>query len=212
MFTGIVEGLGAVHQIDRGDGEIRLVLSPPSELLDECSIGDSIAINGCCLTVIHITDNTWAFKAGDETLAKTNLGDLHVGDSVNLERAMRADGRLGGHIVQGHVDGTGLVDDIHEHGDWTDMWFRVPHSVSRQLVPKGSITVDGVSLTLVNVEPERFSVSLIPHTLEVTTLGQRKVGGRVNIETDILGKYILKYLDGLNLQLSGSLGGNGIQQ
>ncbi|MDA1017805.1 MAG: riboflavin synthase [Planctomycetota bacterium] len=201
MFTGIVEGQGTVKHIDRGEGEIQLVLSPPSDLLNDCAIGDSIAVNGCCLTVIAITENGWTFQAGDETLAKTNLGELQVGGPANFERSMRADGRLGGHIVQGHVDGTGIVDDIQEHGDWTDMWFQVPNSVARQMVPKGSVTVDGVSLTLVNVEAERFSVALIPHTLEVTTLGRRVIGERVNVETDILGKYILKYLDNLDLQV-----------
>lgn len=157
-------------------------------------IGDSVAINGCCLTIVRIDDEGWTFQAGEETLSKTSLGKLSVGDHVNLERSLPANGRLGGHFVQGHVDGTGTIDDIQQDGEWTTMWFRVPESLTQQMVGKGSVAVDGISLTLVNVEPERFSVALIPHTLEVTTLGQRQVGDMVNIETDILGKYVLKMI------------------
>ena len=135
-----------------------------------------------------------AFQAGAETLSKTNLGELITGRQVNVERALALGARLGGHYVQGHVDGTGSVDRIDQDGEWTTMWFRVPAPLTRQMVKKGSITVDGVSLTLVEVEADRFSVALIPHTLAVTTLGQRKAGDRVNIETDILGKYVEKLI------------------
>ena len=157
-------------------------------------IGDSVAISGCCLTIVRIDEQGWTFQAGEETLSKTSLGQLEVGDEVNLERSMPVNGRLGGHFVQGHIDGTGIVDDIQQDGEWTTMWFRVPKSLTQQMVGKGSVAVDGISLTLVEVEPERFSVALIPHTLEVTTLGQKRVGDPVNIETDILGKYVLKML------------------
>lgn len=201
MFTGIVEGCGRISALDRGEDDVRLVIAPPEELRAGCSIGDSVCINGCCLTVVEISDDAWAFQAGDETLSKTNLGELVVDSAVNLERSLAADGRLGGHIVQGHVDGTGTVDDIVEHGEWTDMWFRASAELVQQMVPKGSVAIDGVSLTLVNVEGERFSVALIPHTLQVTTLGRRAVGERVNLETDILGKYIHKYLANLNLSV-----------
>lgn len=200
MFTGIIEACGQIVAIERGADDVRLIITPPEEMRMGCSIGDSICINGCCLTVVEITDDSWAFQAGDETLAKTNLGELVVDSAVNLERSLAANGRLGGHIVQGHVDGTGTVDDIVEHGDWTDMWFQASTDLVQQMVPKGSVTIDGVSLTLVNVEAERFSVALIPHTLQVTTLGRRAVGARVNLETDILGKYIHKYLANLNLR------------
>lgn len=137
---------------------------------------------------------SWTFQAGEETLSKTNLGQLQLGDAVNLERSLPANGRLGGHFVLGHVDGVGTVDSIDQSGDWVTMWFRVPASLGELMVSKGSVAVDGVSLTLVNVEPNRFSVALIPHTLAVTTLGQRQVGDAVNLETDVLGKYVKKFV------------------
>lgn len=194
MFTGIVEAQGVVREIVSDGPGVRLAIDVPEPLLtDGCDIGDSIAINGCCLTVVA-NDATWDFQAGEETLSKTNLGDLRAGSPVNLERALPANGRLGGHIVQGHVDGVGHVDEIVRNGEWTDMWFRLPADLAAPMIPKGSVTVDGVSLTLVNVESERFSVALIPHTLEVTTLGTRATGDRVNIETDVLGKYVWKFL------------------
>lgn len=161
---------------------------------DDVAIGDSVAIHGCCLTVVGIDDGTWRFQAGRETLSLTNLGHLQPGDVVNLERSLRPTDRLGGHFVQGHVDGVGIVAAIERSGEWTDMWFHVPTALTRQMVRKGSVAVDGVSLTLVNVEAERFSVALIPHTLAVTTLGRRNVGDVVNIETDIIGKYVEKGL------------------
>lgn len=157
-------------------------------------MGDSIAINGCCLTVVDLSDGQWGFQAGTETLSKTNLGRLRAGDPVNLERSLPVDGRIGGHFVQGHVDGVGHVERIEKEGEWVKMWFQVPEFLARLMVPKGSVAVDGVSLTVVDAEPERFSIALIPHTLEVTTLGVRNVGDTVNIETDILGKYVQKLL------------------
>lgn len=194
MFTGLVEARGLVREIVPEGPGVRLAIDVPEPLHgDGCEIGESIAINGCCLTVIA-NDDAWSFQAGEETLAKTNLGDLRPGSPVNLERALPANGRLGGHIVQGHVDGVGRVDTIETSGEWTDMWFRVPAELAGPMVPKGSVTVDGVSLTLVNVEPDRFSVALIPHTLEVTTLGVRAVGDAVNVETDVLGKYVWKFM------------------
>lgn len=200
MFTGLVEGRGRITSISSGGPSIDLSILPPSELANApdgqpvTGIGDSVAINGCCLTIVRIDDDGWTFQAGEETLLKTSLGRLGVGDEVNLERSMPVNGRLGGHFVQGHVDGTGVIDDIQQDGEWTTMWFRVPESLTKQMVGKGSVAVDGISLTLVDVESQRFSVALIPHTLEVTTLGQKTVGAPVNIETDILGKYVLKML------------------
>jgi riboflavin synthase len=160
----------------------------------DVAIGDSIAINGCCLTVVFFDETRWEFQAGEETLSKTSLGQLQVGSPVNLERSLPANGRLGGHFVQGHVDGTATVDSAEVDGEWVTIWFRVPRELASQLVPKGSVAVDGVSLTVVDVEEDRFSVALIPHTLDVTTLGIRKAGDRVNIETDILGKYVQKFM------------------
>jgi len=199
MFTGLVEGLGIVQALVTEEAGLRLVIAPPAVMLaggdtDRCQLGDSVAINGCCLTVIEIKHDCWAFQVGAETLSKTNLGRLRSGDTVNLERSLPVNGRLGGHFVQGHVDGVGQVDAIHREGDWVTMWFRVPGSLAELMVAKGSVAVDGISLTLVNVERDRFSVALIPHTLSMTTLGRRQVGDPVNIETDILGKYVQKLL------------------
>ena len=196
MFTGLVEGLGVVTAIEEDGPGVELAISPSTDLkeIESTHIGDSIAINGCCLTVIRNDGESWWFQAGSETLSRTNLGKFEVGTKVNLERSLRANDRLGGHFVQGHVDGVGTVDEIIKEGDWIHIWFKVEHLLTRQMVPKGSVTVDGVSLTLVEVEDDRFSVALIPHTLEVTTLGLREVGQRVNIETDIIGKYMEKML------------------
>lgn len=195
MFTGLVEGRGMVEALVAEGAGVRLVVAAPREMTaSAATLGESVAINGCCLTIVAIDGNRWSFQAGPETLAKTNLGRLTVGEAVNLERALPADGRLGGHFVQGHVDGVGTVDAIQNDGEWVIMWFRLAEPLTRQMVSKGSIAVDGISLTLVEVERERFSVALIPHTLQVTTLGQRKVGDTVNIETDILGKYVQKML------------------
>jgi len=208
MFTGLVAGRGvvndvrpdaagldspALHPIDK---PIRLTIRVPADFGSDGKLGESVCINGCCLTAVAFEGQgaQWAFQAGSETLAKTNLGALQTGDVVNLERALPADGRLGGHFVQGHVDGVGHVDRSERDGEWVTMWFRAPEPLVAQLVPKGSVAVDGVSLTVVNVERGRFSVALVPHTLEVTTLGVRKPGDSVNLETDIIGKYIQKYL------------------
>jgi riboflavin synthase len=194
MFTGLVEGQGAIREFIVEGAGTRLVIAPPAAMRHGTEIGDSVAVNGCCLTVIANDQGGWAFQAGPETLARTNLGDLRVGHSVNLERALPANARLGGHFVQGHIDACGTVLEIEQNGEWVTMWFQVPTDLTRQMVSKGSVTVDGVSLTLVDVLDDRFSVALIPHTLEVTSLGRRRVGDRVNIETDILAKYVEKLL------------------
>lgn len=199
MFTGLVEGRGRVAGLTPQPPGVLLVVDPPANWSktserDVPRIGDSIAINGCCLTVVADDGGALAFQAGTETLSRTNLGRLQPGDAVDLERSLPADGRLGGHFVQGHVDAVGQVDAIERDGEWITMWFRVPARLTGQMVSKGSITVDGVSLTLVDVEPDRFSVAAIPHTLEMTTLGLRNPGDDVNIETDIIGKYLEKML------------------
>lgn len=198
MFTGLVEGQGTVKLLKQEQAGLRLTIAPQSGCFSpaDVAIGDSISNSGCCLTVVEISEDSFDFEAGEETLGKTNLGDLTEGSTVNLERSLAVGDRLGGHFVQGHVDGIAIVDAIDRSGEWIDMWFRVPAAMTTLMVPKGSIAVDGISLTLVNVEDERFSVALIPHTLEVTTLGQRKAGDRVNIELDILGKYVAKLLRG----------------
>lgn len=198
MFTGLVGGTGTVAELERSESAMELTIAAGEHFLndpandDPITLGESIAINGCCLTVINVGDEGWTFQAGAETLSRTNLGRLDVGHTVNLERALKANARLGGHFVQGHVDAVATVDAINTDGEWIDMFFQIDPAWTKQMVPKGSITVDGISLTLVNVEASRFSVALIPHTLEITTLGVRNVGDAVNVETDILGKYICK--------------------
>ena len=198
MFTGLVEALGTVRSLaDEVDAKRVVVEVPLSFLANSPTskrIGDSVAINGCCLTVVAADGVSWSFQAGHETLAKTNLGRLRVGDAVNLERAMPADGRFGGHIVQGHVDGVGRVAAIDSRSDFADYTFEVPAALATQMVEKGSVAVDGISLTLVRVSATSFQVMLIPHTLAVTTLGRRKVGDEVNIETDVLAKYVAKLI------------------
>jgi riboflavin synthase len=203
MFTGLVEGLGTVVEVAPEGPATRLSIAPPEPLTGGAAVGDSIAINGCCLTIVAARDGRWSFQAGPETLARTNLGQLRAGDRVNLERALPADARLGGHFVQGHIDGCGTVDRLVREGEWVTIWIRVPPELTRQMVSKGSVAVDGVSLTLVEVEVERFSVALIPHTLEVTTLGHRCERDRVNIETDLLAKYVQKMLADRSTDLSG---------
>jgi riboflavin synthase len=192
MFTGLVEGQAIVRAVTPEGVAVRLELDMPFEYESAVCLGDSIALNGCCLTVVQFNGRTFTFQAGTETLSKTNLGTFKPGTQVNVERALLVGSRLGGHYVQGHIDGTGIVEQIEQDGEWTSMWFQVSSDLTMQMVKKGSIAVDGVSLTLVNVERERFSLALIPHTLAVTTLGQYRVGDSVNIETDILGKYVQK--------------------
>lgn len=194
MFTGLVEAQGTIRGITPEGDAVRIEVELPESLLTGLEIGASVSINGCCLTVVELRNSLAAFQAGTETLSKTNLGKLEVEHTVNLERSLPVDGRLGGHFVQGHVDAVGEVAAIDRDGDWVTMWFRIPADLVRFVVPKGSIAVDGISLTVVDVQDERFSVALIPHTLEVTTLGVRAVGDAVNIETDILGKYVERLL------------------
>ncbi|WP_013628956.1 riboflavin synthase [Rubinisphaera brasiliensis] len=200
MFTGLVEGKGQVAELLQEEAGVRLKITPPESMRSAdnshpaVELGDSVAINGCCLTVVEFTDDRWDFQAGSETLSRTNLGRLQPGDPVNLERSLTAQARLGGHFVQGHVDGLGTVSRIEPEGEWVKMWFDVPAELAQLMVTKGSVTVDGISLTLVDVGDTFFSIALIPHTLEKTTLSVRGPGDPVNIETDILGKYMQKML------------------
>ena len=197
MFTGLVEGQGTVRQIASLPVGLRLSIAPDTECFpaDEVAIGDSISICGCCLTVVAMSAGSLNFEAGTETLSKTNLGLMKVGSRVNLERPLAANARLGGHFVQGHVDGVATVSEIVRNGDWIDLWFTPAVEQHRLLVPKGSVAIDGISLTVVNATADQFSVALIPHTLQVTTLGSVVVGDVVNIENDILGKYVDQLLE-----------------
>ncbi len=191
MFTGLVQSLATVRDIQPAEPGCRLCIEDP-DIASAAKLGDSIAVNGCCLTVVDIADGCLGFDAGPETLSCTNLGKLQPGGKVNLEASLRVGDQLGGHFVTGHVEAVGTVDQRQDDRDWSTFWFRFPRELDRYLVPKGSVAVDGVSLTVVDVEADRFSVQLIPHTLAVTTLGRRDVGDHVNLETDLLAKYVQK--------------------
>jgi len=180
MFTGIVEELGQLESL-RGD---RLRISA-TLVIDEAEIGESIAVNGCCLTVVAFGEGWWEADVSDETISRTSLASLSDGDGVNLERAVRASDRLGGHIVQGHVDAVGeVIEPV------PDLRVRVPDVLLRYLVEKGSVTVDGVSLTIVDALDDGFTVAIIPHTAAVTTLGAKQPGDLVNLEVDVMAKYV----------------------
>lgn len=194
MFSGIVEALGEVAAIIPEPPGCKIIVRDAA-IAPRVDVADSVAVNGCCLTVIEKEGDTFAFQAGPETLARTNLGELKDGSPVNLELALKVDSRLGGHFVSGHIDGQAVLEKIDDKGDWLDYYFRVPQALARQMASKGSVAVDGVSLTLVRCDPELFSVALIPYTLKVTTLGRKKVGDRVNIETDILAKYVQRLVE-----------------
>jgi riboflavin synthase len=189
MFSGIVEALGTVTELRQEPPGCLLVVRH-AKIAAETQVADSISVNGCCLTVIERQGETFAFQAGPETLARTNLGELKPGSRVNLERALAVGDRLGGHFVSGHIDGVGRLLQREDSGQWSTFWISVPRELAVQMASKGSIAVDGVSLTIVDSEPDRFSIALIPYTLSVTTLGLLQPGSRVNLETDILAKYV----------------------
>jgi riboflavin synthase len=189
MFTGIVEELGTVSEIERGDDSAVLRIEGPLVVSDAVH-GASIAVNGVCLTVTAHDESGFAVDVMAETLRRSSLGSLRPGDRVNLERAMPADGRFGGHIVQGHVDGTGAITARVPGDRWETVEVSLPADLHRYVVEKGSITVDGVSLTVAGVGDSSFTVSLIPTTLELTTLGHKGVGDVVNLEVDVLAKYV----------------------
>lgn len=187
MFTGIVETTAPV--LERTDA--RLTLARPASF-DDIRIGSSIAVNGTCLTVVEIDSEKMSFDVVGETWRRTNLGELLVGNVVNLERAMPVNGRFEGHVVQGHVEGVATVKEWKEDGQWKVLVLEVPYDLLPYLTEKGSIALDGVSLTVAGLQGNIVTIALIPHTLEVTTLGLRQKGDRINIETDILAHYILK--------------------
>ena len=194
MFTGIVEHVGRVEAVEQLEdlSRFRIDLGPISEGV---ALGDSIAVSGCCLTVTEIAGEVLTFEAIRETLEKTRVGELTTGSRVNLERAMAAGGRFDGHIVQGHVDGKGAVRRLRQEGNEVELHIRCSDELAGQLVDKGSVTIDGVSLTVVTVVDDGFHVALIPHTLEVTTLSDLSAGDSVNLEVDVFGKYVKQYLD-----------------
>ena len=196
MFTGIVEGIGTIVEISpaASHGGLCELRVDVAELSAGVKLGDSIALTGCCLTVTALDDKVLAFQAVPETLRETSLGSYGTSDRINVERAMPANGRLDGHIVQGHVDGTGTVRGVHRLDQDVRLEIDCRPEIDELLVAKGSIAVDGVSLTVVAPQPGGFSVALIPHTLGATTLNERREGDLVNLEADIFGKYVLQYL------------------
>ncbi len=194
MFTGIVEEVGTVAEVAaRGDGR-RLVLAADA-VMGDIALGASIAVNGCCLTVVDFGEQWWATEAVPETLARTTIGELDVGSGVNLERPLRADGRFGGHVVQGHVDGVGHVASIEPLTDGSHLVaITLPGGLRRYVVEKGSVAVDGCSLTVAGLRPDGFEVAVIPHTWTATRFGTYTVGDPVNIEVDVLAKYVERLL------------------
>lgn len=198
MFTGLVQFLGRVHSVAEGNGGRTLQVREP-ELGPKLVLGESVAVNGACLTITECGGEKFSFQAGPETLLKTNLGMLKSGDRVNLERALRVGDALGGHFVTGHIDCTGAIAAQTMHGEWLYLRVEFPPEFAELLVEKGSIAIDGVSLTVVDVLPEGFGVMLIPHTREHTTLGDRGPGSTVNLEFDLLAKHVRKLVSGTAL-------------
>jgi len=195
MFTGIVEDKGKILRADvRGQGR-RLILRVPPHLTD-LQLGDSINVNGACLTVVEKTGEDIAVDVSSETLEKTTFREMRQGNEVNLERAMRLSDRLGGHIVTGHVDAVGTIVERRSEREFVHLKIRIPTSVSRYVVPKGSIAVDGISLTVNACNGDEIQMTLIPYTLKRTTLIDKRVGDQVNLETDVLGKYVEKLMEG----------------
>lgn len=197
MFTGIVEELGSVRQITRTSNNQRISISC-KKILEDIHLGDSIAVNGVCLTVVDHDGSGFGADVMNETFSRSSLGSLVSGSAVNLERAMSAQGRFGGHIVSGHIDGTGIIRNIRK--DANAVWFEISSDkkILDYIVEKGSIAIDGISLTIAGVTNISFQVSVIPHTLDATTLGKRKRGDLVNLENDVIGKYIKKFVDERN--------------
>jgi riboflavin synthase len=191
MFTGLVETLGAITSLTHTGSGIRLSLKPLSDY--EVQLGDSISINGVCLTVTKHNGDI-SFDVSPETMKSTNLGELKIGDRVNLERALRLSDRLGGHIVTGHVDNTGRIISRKPVGEYTFYTFESPPEILKYVVKKGSIAIDGISLTVNDLDRRSLSVAIIPHTLTATNLGGKNIGDKVNLEVDIIGKYVEKLL------------------
>jgi len=194
MFTGIIEDKGKVLRVESRGQEKRLTVEFPSHLT-EVQLGDSININGVCLTIVRKQKRAIELDLSQETLQKTALGELQAGNQVNLERALKLTDRLGGHIVTGHIDGIGVIAEKRKERDFLQMEIRIPESVSRYVVQKGSIAIDGISLTVNEFLGAEIRMTLIPYTIEKTTLVDKMVGDRVNVEADILGKYVEKLLD-----------------
>lgn len=193
MFTGIIEGLGTIAKI-RPSGQGKRLLIDADFPLDQTKIGDSVAVSGVCVTVIIIAGKRFEIDISPETLAKTTFGTAKIGDRVNIERALRLSDRIDGHLVSGHVDGIGIIKDKKTTGNAIIVVINVPEFLSRYMIMKGSVAVDGISLTINNRSRDCFDVSIIPHTAKLTTIGLNKTGDYVNIETDMIGKYIENFI------------------
>ncbi len=194
MFTGLVETCGRVAAVAVEGPGVRLVVEA-GPVAEGAGLGDSICVSGCCLSVVRMDGPRLEFEMGPETLSRTTLGGVSAGDPVNLERSLRLSDRIGGHLVTGHVDGVGRLASRVQDGEWVTCRFTAPPALLAQMAPKGSVAVDGVSLTVVDVTATDFSVALIPHTLAVTTLDSRHVGDGVNLETDLVAKYVSRWLE-----------------
>lgn len=193
MYTGLIEEIGTISQTNFTDGSLYLNIDC-HKVLDGLKIGDSVAVNGACQTVIEITEKSFRVFASSETLSLTTFCDFKAGQKVNLERTMRLSDRLDGHLVSGHVDGTAVIKYIKTVGETTEFTFETSSALAKQIVKKGSVTVDGISLTVADIQGCEFKIAVIPHTLKNTILQYLKIGGRVNLETDMIAKYIEKYL------------------
>jgi riboflavin synthase len=194
VFTGLVEDVGTIARVERGQGTCLFEVRPSALPVEELATGDSIAVDGVCLTVTARGGGAFAVTAVDETLRRSTLGERSAGEPVHLERALRLGDRLGGHMVQGHVDGVGSIAERRAEGDNLELTVTAPPALLRYVVEKGSIAVDGVSLTVVRADDYAFAVALIPHTIAVTALGRKQVGGRVNLEVDMIAKYVERLL------------------
>jgi len=197
MFTGIIQATGRVTRSEPRGGDLRLGIVAPEFDTSDVGLGDSIAVSGCCLTVVAHEGDTLAFDISNESLALTTLGDLAMGDRVNLEKALRLSDRLGGHLVSGHVDGIGSIVSVESDARSQRWIIEAPPALARYIAAKGSVCVDGASLTVNTVDGVRFGVNLIPHTVEHTTFGDRRAGDRVNLEIDMLARYVerLRFCD-----------------
>ncbi|MBI3330137.1 MAG: riboflavin synthase [Nitrospinae bacterium] len=193
MFSGIVMDIGVLRGVPQGGDAASLIIEA-SHAFSDVAIGESIAVNGVCLTVVHREASSFTVDVSPETLRVTNLGELQVGDGVNLERSLRLSDRIGGHLVSGHVDGVGTIIEKRAEANALHFLIQSPKALMRYIVPKGSIAVDGISLTVVACQPEAFQVTIIPHTAAVTTIGRKAMGGTVNLECDMMGKYVERVL------------------
>lgn len=196
MFTGLIEEIGSLKSIAAAKESLKITINS-HEILKDIKLGDSIAVNGVCLTVISFTSNEFVAEVMPETFQKTNLKDLKAGQEINLERALKVGDRLGGHMVSGHVDDQGKIIDIKTSGIAKVYSIEVTEEISQFLIPKASVAVDGTSLTIVDVGKNYFTISLIPHTMDVTIIGNKKIGDYVNIEVDMMGKYVMKFIKNL---------------